>query len=139
MLIIQVLFLQRIIRKKGGDTEKMSENLPDKPEKIATNTEEIGSTTEKIPEIMPEKIRHKGQRGPDKTPRRFNQNSLRNLMQYKNNIFEEKKSIWKKPEFWLGVSGTIIAFSILAFKLYEALNKSRQEDSEEEIKELEEK
>ncbi len=116
----------------------MSENLTDKPEKTATNTEEIGSTTEKIPEIIPEKIRHKGQRGPDKTPRRFNQNSLRNLMQYKNNIFEEKKSIWKKPEFWIAIGG-ITALGILALKLYEIMDESRQEDSEEEIKELEEK
>ncbi len=111
----------------------MSENLTDKPEKIATNSEEIGSTTEKIAEMMPEKIRHKGQRGPDKTPRRFNQNSLKNLMQYKNNIFEEKKPIWKKPEFWLGAGATITVFGFLAWRLYQIMDKSRQEDSEEEM------
>ncbi len=117
----------------------MSEINNNSTEKIGSDSEQIDNEAEKISEIIPEQMRHRGQRGPDKTPRRFNQNSLRNLMQYKNNIIEEKKPVWKKPVFWLGVSGTIIAFSILALKLYEALNKSRQEDSEEEIKELEEK
>ncbi len=127
----------------------MSENLTDKPEKIATEPEEIGSTTEKIDENsekitsetekIPEQMRYRGQRGPDKTRRIFNENSLRNLMQNKNKIFEEKKPIWKKPEFWLGAGATILAFSFLALKLYEIMDKSRQEDSEEEIKTLEEK
>ncbi len=147
MLIIQVLFLQRIIRKKGGDTEKMSEISNNSTEKIAIEPEEIGSTTEKIDENsekitsetekIPEKIRHKGQRGPDKTRRRFNQNSLKNLMQNKNKIFEEKKPIWKKPEFWVAIGG-ITALGILTLKLYEIIEKSRQEDSEDEIKQLEE-
>jgi len=96
--------LQRIIRKKGGDTEKMSKFIEDSTEQINPNsekmsseTEKITSDTEKIPEIIPEKIRHKGQRGPDKNKRRFNPNSLKNLMQNKNKIFEEKKPIWKTP------------------------------------------
>ncbi len=62
-------------------------------------------------------------------------------MQYKNNIFEEKKPIWKKPEFWLGAAATITVFGFLGLKLYEIINKSRQEESEEsedEIKQLEE-
>jgi len=53
-------------------------------------------------------------------------------MQYKNNIFEEKKPIWKKPVFWLGVGGGITVFAYLALKLYEIMDESRQEDSEEE-------
>ncbi len=123
MLIIQVLFFQRIIRKEGGDTEKMSEINNNSTEKIAIEPEEIGSTTEKIdensekitsetekiPEIIPEKKKSKGERGPDKNKRRFNPNSYKNLMQNKNKIFEEKKPIWKKPVFWLGVGGTILA------------------------------
>jgi len=51
------------------------------------------------------------------------------IITHDDSISEEKKPIWKKPVFWLGVTGTIIAFSILALKLYEALNKSRQDDS----------
>ncbi len=126
MLIIQVLFLQRIIRKKGGDTEKMSENLTDKPEKIATNTEEIGSTTEKIPEIIPEKIRHKGQRGPDKTPRRFNQNSLRNLKQFKTVVPEKTENSGKWN--WLVVGLPLATLlGIVLWRIYE----SRKEKSEE--------
>ena len=116
----------------------MSEINNNSTEKIGSDSEQIDNEAEKISEIIPEQMRHRGQRGPDKTPRRFNQNSLRNLMQYKNNIFEEKKSIWKKPEFWIAIGG-ITALGILALKLYEIMDESRQEDSEEEIKELEEK
>jgi len=142
LLIIQVLFLQRIIRKKGGDTEKMTEINNNSTEKIAIEPEEIGSTTEKIDEnsekitsetekiveIIPEKKKSKGERGPDKKKRRFNPNSLNNLMQNKNNIVEEKKPIWKTPKFWIAIGG-ITALGILALKLYEIMDKSRQEDS----------
>jgi len=146
-----------------SDTEKMteknefpSEKINDSTEKIVdsseqmdSDTEKIEVSTEKIPEIIPEITRYRGQRGPDKAPRTINPNSLRNLKPFQNlpekdnliithddSISEEKKPVWKKPIFWLGISGTIIAFSILALKLYEALNKSRQEDSEEEIDEV---
>ncbi len=107
-------------------------------EKIDENSEKITSDTEKIAEIIPEKKKSKGERGPDKNKRRFNPNSLKNLMQNKNKIFEEKKPIWKKPEFWLGAGATITVFAILALKLYEIMDKSRQEESEDEIKQLEE-
>ena len=136
-----------------------SEKIVDSTEKISDSTEKISSDTEKIPQIpekMTEKItekRRKGQRGQDKKPRKINQNSLRNLKPFQNlsekcilvyqdgRISEGKKSIWKKPEFWLGAGATITAFAFLAWKLYEIMDKSRQEDfeeSEDEIKQLEE-
>jgi len=122
--------------KITSNTEKIDENS----EKITSNTEKIDENSEKITsetEKIPEQIRYRGQRGPDKNKRRSNPNSLKNLMQNKNKIFEEKKPIWKKPEFWVAISG-ITALGILALKLYEIMDESRQEDSEEEIKELEE-
>ena len=128
----------------NNSTEKIAiepEEIGSTTEKIDENSEKITSETEKIPEIIPEKKKSKGERGPDKNKRRFNPDSLKNLMQYKNNFVEEKKPIWKKPVFWLGVGGTILAFSFLALKLYEIMDKSRQEDSEkseDEIKQLEE-
>ena len=100
-------------------------------EKIDENSEKITSDTEKIPEMISEKKKSKGERGPDKNKRRFNTNSLKNLMQYKNKIFEEKKPVWKTPKFWIAIGG-ITALGILALKLYEIMDKSRQEDSEEE-------
>jgi len=121
-----------------------SEKIVDSTEKISDSTEKISSDTEK---------RRKGQRGQDKKPRKINQNSLRNLKPFQNlsekctlvyqdgRISEGKKPIWKKPEFWLGAGATITAFAFLAWKLYEIMDKSRQEDfeeSEDEIKQLEE-
>ena len=119
----------------NNSTEKIAiepEEIGSTTEKIDENSEKITSDTEKIPEIIPEKKKSKGERGPDKNKRRFNQNSLKNLIQYKNNIFEETKPIWKKPVFWLSAGGTIIVLSLLALKLYEIMDKSKQEDSEEE-------
>ena len=125
--------------------EFSSEKIVDSTEKISDSTEKISSDTEKIPQI-PEKMtekRRKGQRGQDKKPRKINQNSLRNLKPFQNlsekgtlvyqdgRISEGKKPIWKKPEFWLGVSATITAFAFLAWRLYEIMDKSRQEDFEE--------
>ena len=135
--------------------EFSSEKIVNSTEKISDSTEKIGLDTEKIPKI-PEKMtekRRKGQRGQDKKPRKINQNSLRNLKPFQNlsekvtlvyqdgRISERKKPIWKKPEFWLGAGATITAFAFLAWKLYEIMDKSRQEDfeeSEDEIKQLEE-
>ncbi len=114
-----------------NSTEKIDENsekITSETEKIDENSEKITSETEKIPKI----IRYRGQRGPDKTPRILNANSLKNLMQNKNKIFEEKKPIWKKPVFWLGAGTAITVFGFLAWKLYKVIEKSRQEDSEEE-------
>ncbi len=97
----------------------MSENLTDKPEKIATNTEEIGSTTEKIPEIIPEQMRHRGQRGPDKTPRSFNANSLRNLKQFKTAVPEKTENSGKWNWLAAGIPLATI-LGIVLWRIYES-------------------
>jgi len=131
-------------------TNDFSEISTNDTEKIGSDTEKIEVSTEKIPEIIPKKIRYRGQRGPDKARRTINPNSLRNLKPFQNlpekdNLIithdgsnsEEKKPIWKTPKFWIAISG-ITALGILALKLYEIMDESRQEDSEDEIKQLEE-
>jgi len=92
------------IIKSRRKTEKMSEIIEVSPEKTANlsekivfNIEKIDTEAEKITEIIPEKKRGKGQRGMDKAPRRYNQNSLRNLKQFKNIIPQKPDSnnwIW---------------------------------------------
>jgi len=99
----------------NNSTEKIAiepEEIGSTTEKIDENSEKITSETEKIAEIIPKKKKSKGERGPDKNKRRFNPNSLKNLIQYKNNIFEETKPIWKKPEFW-------VAIGITSYVLYD--------------------
>jgi len=113
LLIIQVLFLQRIIRKKGGDAEKMSEINNNSTEKIDENSEKITSETEKIPEI----IRYRGQRGPDKTPRRFNANSRSNLKQYQN-IPEPKSNSDKWIWIVIGIV-IVLAITFVIWKIYQ--------------------
>ncbi len=117
MLIIQALFLQRIIRKKGGDTEKMSQVNEDSTEKIGSDSEQIDNEAEKIPEMIPEQMRHRGQRGPDKNPRSFNANSLRNLKQYQNIPLEKSKS---DKWIWIVVVMVVAAIvGILIWRIYE--------------------
>ena len=57
-------------------TNDFSETSTIDTEKIGSDTEKIEVNTEKIPEIIPEKTRYRGQRGPDKAPRRINPKSL---------------------------------------------------------------
>jgi len=130
--------------------EFSSEKMDNSTEKPIDSTEEIGSNIEKtlqIPEKSTEKIIEKrsiGQRGKDKKPRKVNPNSLRNLkpfqnLQEKENlivsqkgiILERDKPVWKKAEFWATIGG-ITALFILVWKLKEAMDKARTEESEEE-------
>ena len=120
--------MQRIIRKEGGDTEKMSEINNNSTEKIDENSEKMTSDTEKIDknsekmtsetEKIPEIIRYRGQRGPDKTPRIFNANSLSNLKQYQNIPLEKSKGSDKW--IWI-VVGIVVAIlvGILIWRIYE--------------------
>ena len=59
-------------------SEKIDEIEVDESEFAEIMTENTELITEKISEIMPEK-RTRGQRGPDKVPRRLNPDSIRNL------------------------------------------------------------
>jgi len=111
--------LQRNIRKKGGDSEKMSEFIEDSTEKMSDSSEKTGSDSEQIAELIPEQIRFRGQRGPDKSTRRFNQNSLRNLKQYQNNTLTEKTNDSDKW-IWI-VVGIIVAVivGILIWRIHD--------------------
>jgi len=118
--------LQRIIRKKGGDTEKMSEFIEDSTEKIGSDSQQIDNEAEKIPEIIPEQIRYRGQRGPDKNPRSFNANSLRNLKQYQNIPLEKPNdsNLW----FWIIIVIVIVVIAIiLGWKIYEWWKEKQEE------------
>ncbi len=120
--------MQRIIRKEGGDTEKMNEINNNSTEKIALEPEEIGSTTEKIDENsekitsetekIPEIIRYRGQRGPDKTRRIFNANSLSNLKQYQNIPLEKSKGSDKWIWIVIGIVVAILV-GVLIWRIYE--------------------
>ncbi len=100
----------------NNSTEKIddnSEKITSETEKIDANSEKITSETEKIPEI----IRYRGQRGPDKTPRIFNPNSKRNLKQYQNIPLEKSKS-----DKWIWVViGILVAIlvGIIIWRIYE--------------------
>ncbi len=92
------------------------------------STEKIDENAEKIVEIIPEQMRYRGQRGPDKTRRIFNQNSLANLKQYQNIPVEYTTS--SKTLIWILV-GTIIALAIafVIWKLYQKKKKQNKEES----------
>jgi len=86
----------------------MSEINNNSTEKIDENSEKITSETEKIPEI----IRYRGQRGPDKTRRIFNANSRSNLKQYQNIPIEKPKG--SDRWIWI-VVGIIVAVIVGKF------------------------
>ena len=105
--------------------ENSSEKILSDTEKIAPATEKKGSQTEKIAEIIPEKIRYRGQRGSDKTPRSFSPNSLRNLRQYRNGIPQKTGS---NNWIWI-VIGIVIAIiiGIVVWRVYEWWKENRED------------
>ena len=93
------------------DTELISEQINDIPEKIGTNSEKINDFPEIIPEKITEKRRYRGQRGQDKVPRRLNYNSMMNLKPFKSNT-----AILEREEKTMMLSNTnikIIAIVLL--------------------------
>ena len=96
----------------------MSEIIENPTENMPESSEEIDSEAEQITELIPEQIRYRGQRGPDKTPRIFNANSLRNLKQYQNIPIEKPKGSDKW--IWI-VVGMVVAVivGILIWRIYE--------------------
>ncbi len=88
----------------------MSEINNNSTEKIDENSEKITSETEKIPEI----IRYRGQRGPDKTRRIFNANSRSNLKQYQNIPIEKPKG----SDRWIWIVVGIIVAVIVGILIW---------------------
>ncbi len=103
----------------------MTELIQITTEKIENSSEKILPDTEKIAGIIPEKIRYRGQRGADKTPRSFSPNSLRNLRQYRNGIPQKTGS---NNWIWI-VVGIVIAviIGIVVWRVYEWWKENREE------------
>ena len=103
-----------------------TEKMENSSEKILPYTEKIAPATEKIAEIIPEKIRYRGQRGADKTRRSFSPNSLRNLRQYRNAIPQKTGS---NNLIWI-VVGIIIAIiiGIVVWRVYEWWKENREDE-----------
>jgi len=93
--------------------------------KIDSQTGKIDSQTGKIAGIIPGKIRYRGQRGPDKAPRRYNPITLRNLRQYRNTIPQKTAS---NNWIWI-VIGIVIAIiiGIVVWRVYEWWKENRED------------
>ena len=104
----------------------MSEFIEDSTEKIGSDYEQIDNEAEKIPEIISGKKKSKGERGPDKNKRKFNPNSLKNLIQYQNIPLEKPNdsNLW----FWIIIVIVIVVIAIiLGWKIYEWWKKKQEE------------
>jgi len=98
-------------------TNDFSETSTIDTEKIGSDTEKIEVNTEKIPEIIPEITRYRGQRGPDKAPRRINPKSLGNLKPFQNiPVPKPNSDKW----IWI-VIGIVIVLAIIfvIWKIYQ--------------------
>ena len=95
-------------------------------EKIGSGAEKIEVGTEKIPEIIPEIKRYRGQRGPDKARRSISVNSLRNLKPLQNATFEQTNASDKWIWIIIGIVIAIIAI-IVGWKIYEWWKEKQEE------------
>jgi len=98
-------------------TNDFSETSTIDTEKIGSDTEKIEVNTEKIPEIIPEKTRYRGQRGPDKAPRRINPKSLGNLKPFQNIPFEQTNGSNNLVWIIMGIIALLVA--IIIWRIYE--------------------
>ncbi len=96
-------------------------------EKIGSGAEKIEVGTEKIPEIIPEIKRYRGQRGPDKARRSISVNSLRNLKPLQNATFEQTNASDKWIWIIIGIVIAIIAI-IVGWKIYERWKEKPRND-----------
>jgi len=98
-------------------TNDFSETSTIDTEKIGSDTEKIEVNTEKIPEIIPEITRYRGQRGPDKAPRRINPKSLGNLKPFQNiPVPKPNSDKW----IWIVIGIVIVlAITFVIWKIYQ--------------------
>lgn len=95
-------------------------------EKIGSGAEKIEVGTEKIPEIIPEIKRYRGQRGPDKAGRSINVNSLRNLKPLQNATFEQTNASDKW--IWIIIGIIAVLVGILIWRIYEWWKEKQRND-----------
>ena len=101
-------------------------------EKIGSDAEKIEVSTEKIPEIIPEITRYRGQRGPDKAKRRINPNSWRNLKPFQNIPIEQPNHSDKW--IWIIIVIVIVVIAIiLGWKIYEWWKEKQQKKGKTEL------
>jgi len=105
--------------------EILTEKMIDGIESDDNNTEKIAVETEVIPEKIPNKRREKGERGPDKSKRRFNPNSLKNLKQFQNN--SEQKSENSSNLLWIFVGLITVLIIVLIWRI---IDWWKEKDSE---------
>jgi len=110
------------------DTELISEQINDIPEKIGTNSEKINDFPEIIPEKITEKRRYRGQRGQDKVPRRLNYNSMMNLKPFKSNAvtLERETAFMGLSNDEVRVIGLVLLiaiFGVVVWKIIEWLRE----------------
>jgi len=119
--------MSEIIDVSPKKTVNSSEKIVFDIEKIVPDIEKIATETEKTSEIIPEKIRYRGQRGMDKAPRRYNKNSLRNLKQFKNTIPQKPDS-----NNWKWIVGIVIAvvIAIIIWRIYVWWKEKQKEKDE---------
>jgi len=107
----------------------MTELIQVTTEKMENSSEKILPDTKKIAEIIPEKIRYRGQRGADKTRRSFSPNSLRNLRQYRNGIPQKTGS---NNWIWIVIAIIIaIIIGIVVWRVHVWWKKNREDKKTE--------
>jgi len=89
----------------------------------------IDSQTGKIAGIIPRKIRYRGQRGPDKAPRRYNPITLRNLKQFQKTVPQKTGS---NNWIWIVIAIIIaIIIGIVVWRIYEWWKENREDKKTE--------
>ena len=111
--------MSELITEKMENAEQILVETEFVPEKIGTDTEQIDYSPEIISEIMPEKRRHRGQRGPDRTPRRINHNSMMNLKPFQQETIIEESTNVQISNKMMGVIGIAVLAVIIGLIIWE--------------------
>jgi len=107
----------------------MSELVQEAAGKIDSQTGKMSELVQeaagKIAGIIPGKIRYRGQRGPDKAPRRYNPITLRNLKQFQKTVPQKTGS---NNLIWIVIAIVIaIIIGIVVWRVYEWWKKNRED------------